>query len=288
MKIIFALLTTLGLFVGNALADAIHTIQLENRPSEEVIPIIQPMLGPNDSVTGQGFQLFIRTSDDNLEQIKQMISKLDTAAKLLLISVFQGDDSDLRALGVSGNFKFEDSRTDVSIGKSDPSRGGGDVSFSTGNASAGAQTLSTRGRLSDNPIHQLRITEGTQGYIETGESIPYFSGGYWLGGHGKRDGIVDGGVEYKDIHTGFYVLPRVHGQQVTLDVSPYKEKKSRERSGEFKTSSASTKITGPLGQWLPIGGSTEQTRSTSTGTARYSSTRGRDNKSIWIKADLVQ
>jgi type II secretory pathway component GspD/PulD (secretin) len=280
------LLCAISVFAGAVLADPIQTIQLRHRPADEVMPVIKPMLGADDSLTGQGYQLFIRTSEKNFEQVRQMISKLDTAAKLLLISVFQGNDRELRALGVSGNLQVQDNNTDVSLGRPDkPAKRGADVNYSTRNASAGAHTYSTRGRLSDNPIHQLRISEGSEGYIETGESIPYFSGNYWRGG---RHGMVEGGVDYKDINTGFYVLPRVHGEQVTLDVSPYKQSHSRERAGDIKTQSASTRITGQLGQWLAIGGVTEQTQRSSNRIGSYGSTQSRDNASIWIKADLVQ
>ncbi|MEA3241992.1 MAG: hypothetical protein U9Q19_00965 [Pseudomonadota bacterium] len=285
MNILMALLCSISLFTGVALADPIQTIQLAHRPADEIMPVIKPMLGPDDSLTGQGYQLFIRTSDSNFEQIKQMVSSLDRAAKMLLISVFQGNDRELRALGVSGDFQYQDSNANVSLGTGESAKRGADVQYSTRNASAGAHTFSTRGRLSDNPIHQLRISEGSEGYIETGESIPYFSGSYWRGG---RHGIVEGGVDYKDINTGFYVLPRVHGEQATLDVSPYKQSQSRKRGGDIETQSASTRITGKLGQWLAIGGVTGQTRSSSNRIGSYGSTQSRDNASIWIKADLVQ
>ncbi len=35
----------------------IETIQLRHRPSDEVIPIIKPMLAPEASITGTGYKL---------------------------------------------------------------------------------------------------------------------------------------------------------------------------------------------------------------------------------------
>jgi len=286
MKYLVTLLSSLGLLAAAAWADSIETIQLQNRPAEEIIPIIKPMLGANDSVTGQGFQLFIRTTPENLAQVKQMVSKLDVAAKLLQISVFQGNDRDLRALSMDGSVKYQDSNANVSIGSTGNTSRGGDVHLSTRGGSATSHTLSTRGRLSDNPIHTLRITEGTSGYIETGESIPYFSaGGGWFSG---RRGFIGGDVAYKDVNTGFYVLPRIHGDQVILDVSPFKQSQSKTRGGDINTQSASTQITGKLGQWLAIGGTTEQVQRSSTSIGSSHSTQSRNNESIWIKADLVQ
>ena len=286
MKFLVTLLLSLGLLAAAAWAGSIETIQLQHRPAEEVIPIIKPMLGANESVTGQGFQVFVRTTAENLEQIKQMINKLDVAAKLLQISVFQGNDRDLRALSMEGSAKYQDSNANVSIGSTGNTSGGGDVHLSTRGGSATSHTLSTRGRLSDNPIHTLRVTENTQGYIETGESIPYFSaGGGWFSG---RRGFIGGDVDYKDVTTGFYVLPRVHGEQVILDVSPFKQSQSKTRGGDINTQSASTQITGKLGQWLAIGGTTEQVQRSSSSIGTSHSTQSRNNESIWIKADLVQ
>jgi type II secretory pathway component GspD/PulD (secretin) len=285
MKQLYLLLCLFTMLTASVQADSINTIQLQNRPAEEVIPIVKPMLGPNDSVSGQGFQLFLRSSPETLAQVKQMISNLDVAAKMLQISVFQGNDRDLRALSLSGNVQVQSGDANVSIGTNrnkDRNAGGGDVSYSTRNASAGASTISTRGRLQDNPIHQLRVTEGTEGYIETGEQIPYFSGASWWG----PEAVV--GVDYKDVTTGFYVLPRIHGDQVTMHVSPFKQSQSKTRGGDINTQSAKTTITGRMGEWLPIGGTTEQTRRSQSSTGSYTSTQSRNNESIWIKADLVQ
>ncbi|HFD79250.1 MAG TPA: hypothetical protein ENK05_02500 [Gammaproteobacteria bacterium] len=283
MKTLIALFTALVLSITTARADGIHTVQLKHRPADEVVPVIQPMLRPGDSISGRGFQLFIRTDEATFRQVEAMIASLDRPAKMLLISVFQGNERDLRALGVAGQVKVDTGKADISIGNTANGRRGGSMELSTRNASAGASTLSTRGRLADNPIHQLRVSDGTEGYIETGESLPYFSGAYWPGARGA----VVGGIDYKDVTTGFYVLPRLHGDQVTFDVSPHKQARSQARGGDIKIQSASTRVTGRLGQWLPIGGTTEQIRSKNADVGSRISTQGRNNEMIWIRADLV-
>jgi hypothetical protein len=280
MKPLTTLLLALCLTAVGVRADSLSTIQLHNRPAEEIIPLVKPMLGPDDAITGQGFQVFLRASPQTQAQIEQIISKLDVAPKMLLISVFQGSQRDLRALRVEGGFQVRDDDGSVRIGSSAERGRGGNVTFSTRNASGGANVISTRGRLQDNPIHQLRVSEGSEGYIETGESIPYFSGARWL-----APGAVVGSIDYKDVTTGFYVLPRVHGDQVTLQVSPFKQSQSQTRGGDINTQSAHTTITGRLGEWLPVGGVTEQTNQSRSSIGTYSSTQSRGEESIWIKAD---
>ena len=64
----------------------------------------------------------------------------------------------------------------------------------------------------------------------------------------------------KDAITGFYVLPRLRGDNVILEVSPFKSSQSNTGGDNIDTLSAGTTIT----------------------------TQGRDNTGIWVRADLVQ
>ena len=77
------------LFAATALADQndpLQIIDLNNRPAEEMISIIKPMLKPIDAITGTGFQLFIRTDAKTLEEVKRLLSVMDKAPKNLIIS----------------------------------------------------------------------------------------------------------------------------------------------------------------------------------------------------------
>ena len=279
MKLRYKLLV-LVLLVSSAQAGSISTIQLQNRPAEEIIPVVKPMLGADDAISGQGFRIFLRSSPQTLAQVKDMIEILDIAAKTLQISVFQGNTRGLSALGLEGKIQVESGDASIDIGSdANNSRNSGSITYSTNNGSGSINSTSTRIRLEDNPIHQIRVTEGTEAYIETGEQIPYFSGTHWI-----VPGTVAGGIEYKDVTTGFYVLARIHGDNVTLQVSPFKNSQG---NGNIETQYANTTITGRIGEWLLIGGATEQIKRSQSSTASYSSTQSRNNESIWIKTDLV-
>ncbi|NNE63192.1 MAG: hypothetical protein HKN34_03830 [Gammaproteobacteria bacterium] len=284
MKLAYILLG-LVLLVSAVQADSITTLNLTNRSAEEIIPIVKPMLGSKDAITGQGYKIFLRASPQTLAQVKEMIEVLDIAAKTLQISVFQGSTRGLSALGISGGIQVESGDASIGIGNNgnNTGDGGGSITYSTNNGSGSINSTNTRMRLENNPIHQIRVTEGTEAYIETGEQIPYFSGTNWI-----RPGAVAGGIEYKDVTTGFYVLPRIHGDNVTLQVSPFKNSRGAARGGNIETQNADTTLTGRVGEWLLIGGVTEQLKRSQSGTGSYSSTQSRNNESIWIKADLVQ
>ncbi len=266
-------------------ADSIATIQLQNRPAEEVIPIVEPMLGAGDAITGQGFKIFLRSSPETLVRVRNMIDVLDTPARMLQVSVFQGSERDLGELGISANISIEsgDASVDIGNGGDNEDRTGGSITYGTTGESASISGISTQKSLRDNPIHQVRVTEGSEAYIETGEQIPYFYGAGWTG----RRGFA-GAIEYKDAITGFYVLPRIRGDNVMLEVSPFRNTRSKTGGDNIETQSANTTITGRVGEWLLIGGVTEQLERSQSTTGTTVATQSREDTSIWIRADLVQ
>ena len=254
-------------------AGSITTIQLNNRPAEEIIPIVKPMLDPGEVITGSGYKLFLRASAQTLEQVRDIIDALDSAAKVLLVSVFQGSERDLKTRSVSGNLQIDNGNTSVDIGSS-KNKSAGNINYNSGNVSGEINASSTHQRQSSNPVHQLRVSEGTEGFIQTGKQIPYFTG--------------YNSSEYKDVTTGFYVLPRIRGDRVVLQISPFKNSLAKVGKGSIETQSAQTTISGRLGEWLPLGGVSEQSKRSQNSIGSSSSTKSRSQQSIWIKADLVQ
>ena len=242
------LLPMLLLLTSIAQAASINIIQLTNRQAFEVIPVIEPMLGPDDAISGQGFKIFLRSSPQTLAEVKEMIAALDTPGKTLQISVFQGSSRMLKQLGVSGNIQIEDGKASGSI--------------SGTNSQQSRQT---------GPIHRVRVSEGREAYIETGQQIPFFAGG-----HNSRN-----------VLTGFYVLPRINGNNVTLEVSPFKNTLLGSSGNSIETQSANTTIIGRIGEWLLIGGVSERSSQTQSGILSQGSNESLREESIWIRAEQL-
>ena len=267
------MLLALMLLASAAQAASITTIQLNNRPAEEVIPIIKPMLDAGEVVTGSGYKLFLRASPQSLEQVRDIIDALDTAAKMLQVSVFQGSEQDLETRSVSGNLQIDNGNISVGIGNSNKNKSAGGISYNSGNLSGDINASTTHQRQTSNPVHQLRVSEGTEGFIQTGKQIPYLTG--------------YSSTEYKDVTTGFYVLPRIRGDMVTLQISPFKNSLTKTGKGSIETQSARTTITGRIGEWLPLGGVTEQSKRSQSSIGSSSSSKSQSQHSIWIRADLI-
>jgi type II secretory pathway component HofQ len=282
LKQLYSLLCLALLLLSTAQADSLTVIQLHNRPAEEIMPIVKPMLAAGEVLTGQGFKLFLRASSETLEQVEAMIDVLDAAAKMLQISVTQGSRQDLEALRIDANLKIEGGNSSVDIGsRSDNSAG--NINYNSGNVSGGVDASATRVRRHNKPVHRLRVSEGREGYIETGEQIPYLTGVSRI-----MPGTTVGSSEYKNVTTGFYVLARIHGDSVTLQISPFKNSLSNTNAGSINTQSANTVISGRIGEWLEIGGVSEESSGSQSGIGSYGSSQGRKTDHIWIRADLVK
>ncbi len=278
------MLTGLLLLASLAQADSVSIIQLENRPAEEIIPVIEPMLGANDAITGQGFKIFLEASPQTLANVREMIEVLDRPAKVLQVSVFQGSERELRELAVSARLKVASGNASIDVGRGgNDDAAAGSITYGTSGGSASVDGISTQQSLRDNPLQQVRVTEGTEAYIQTGERIPYFVGAAVRG----RRGIA-GAVEYKDAMTGFYVLPRVRGDNVVIEISTFKSSRRDTSRSDVDTQSAGTTVTGPVGEWLLVGGVVEQIEQDRSDIGTSFSTEGGSSSGTWIKADLVR
>ena len=280
------LITLLFLFQLTPLtASELDIIELRNRPAEDIIPLIKPLLNADESLTGRGFQLILKADTARQTQIRTLVSKLDRAAAQLMISVFQGSERDQQALGLDAGIRYQNGDTTIRIGNDRAPHQGAGVVVKKRNIQAAGKVFGTNTRMQDNPVYRLRITEGGTGYIETGKSIPYFSGQIY-----QRNGqnITESSVAYKDAASGFYVRPHVNGDQVILDISPYRDTFDASATGAVNTRRAATTIRGALGQWIPLGGTTGQIKRSSGQTGKSYSTQDRYSENIWIKAERVQ
>ena len=282
MKQLCLLLASL-LLVSTVRADSVSVVQLQHRPAAEVVPVIAPMLGPNDAISGEGFKIFVRASAEGQQRVRSLVERLDTPARVLQVFVFQGSEHVLRELALRANVQVQRGDTTIDVGSGNDADGGGRIIYSTSGGSASVDAVATQRNLRDYPIHRVRVTEGKEAYIETGERIPYFAG---VALRGRR--ALAGGVQYENVVTGFYALPRIRGDNVVLEVSPFKNSRSDTGRGSVETQSATTTVTGRAGEWLFIGGVSEQTERTESAVASTYATQGSRNTGIWIKAELVE
>jgi type II secretory pathway component GspD/PulD (secretin) len=234
----------------------VEVIPLHNRPAEEIIPLLQPLLGPEDAISGQGGTLIVRGSPATLGAIQRLLAELDRVPHNLIISV---------------RSTMEDVREGHSTG-GDIQVGPGGISIQ---GSAGARELST-GR---GATQHIRVLEGMPAMLSVGEEssrtepviVPH-PGGYAV-------------VPATTSATGRWlrVVPRLQGQQVLLDIQPEEAHPDPRHPRTLNVQRLSTQLMVPLGQWVPLGGMASQDMRSSDWSA---STRSQSVQ-VWVKVELA-
>jgi len=234
---------------------AVEVIPLHYRTAEEVIPILQPMLDPGGTLSGFRGQLIVRTTPENLVEIKRILASVDAAPRQLQITVRQDADGRARrrAADVSGNIGNDNAR--VIVPPASREREGGRIVIREGDSRIRAHVLDSASTLSDRNTQTLRVSEGREAFIQVGQSVP-------VRGRQVTRTVVGGQVveqvvdstEYRDVTTGFYVRPRLSGDRVMLDISPQRESLSGDVRGGVSVQRVVTTVSGRLGEWIEIGG----------------------------------
>jgi hypothetical protein len=224
----------------------LEVIPLRHATVEQVLPVLQPLLAPGGVLTGQRNQLIVRTSPANLAEIRRALEAIDVPARRLVISVRHEDSADA-SLG------------SAAVGGAVSSRG----------AVISGSAVDTRS-LSDSRVDQrVQVLEGGHAAIGEGGTRPLQT----------RDGVV-----FQDIRTGFDVVPRLSGDEVTLEVSPQRQRPGA-APGQVEGISSTTTIRARLGQWVELGGTARSARSEERGISARTRRDDEGARRIWIRVD---
>lgn len=265
-------------------AGTLEVIQLQHRSAEDVIPILRPFLNEQGVLTGTGNQLIVRTTPENLAQLRDILKRVDTTPRRLIITVKQNiDGSDSNSdVQVSGRAR---TGSGVSVAAPDRGRGGASIEYGDANTRLRTRALSTNSRSADTDTQQIQVLEGHEALIQIGQSVPMLEQSVTTSGGAPA---VEDQLAYKDVMRGFYVLPHINGDQVTLDVSPYQDKLSQEQGGAIDVQRMHTTVSGRLGAWLEIGGSVQEENRQDSGYTHSARTGSRDHRRVLLKVEEVQ
>ena len=235
------------LALPHAGADETRIIQLKHRAASDVIPLIRPLLGPDDALTGMDFRLIIRTSDRNLKEIERILEQVDVARQRLRITVEQASaaDSVTTSQSVTGEVQVGN-KARVTLPAKTPPGDGLIVQKDKLRYSASRRTTAA-----DNASTQTVMTlDGQRAYIRIGQSVPHVKRILALSRH-QLALIQD--VEFQNITTGFDVLPRVRGDRVLVEITPRLSSLKNPATGLADFQELSTTVETKLGEWLDLG-----------------------------------
>jgi hypothetical protein len=262
----------------------LEVITLKYRTAEQVIPLLQPFVDRDGSLSGMQNQLIVRTSPANLAELRRILDQVDARPRQLLITVRQ--DVDLatarREADLSGRVGIGDSAGIAVPGNR--SRSDGLV------VQGGSGNTFVRGRISardvvasDANMQRVQVLEGNVAFIRAGQSVPVPSQQVVQTPYGTQ--IVQS-TQFRDFNTGFQVLPRVSGDTVTVEINPQRERPGR-YPGTGNVQSVSTVVSAPLGEWMEIGGASEVGSMQSSGNLGQRSETGSERRSVLLMVQEI-
>jgi type II secretory pathway component GspD/PulD (secretin) len=239
---------------------SIEVISLRHRTAEQVIPVLQPLLAPGGALSGQYNQLIVRTSPENLAQIRQVLDSIDRPARRLMVLV-----------------RFDN------VQETAASAAQGEVRISNRGAAASATVRDSRSALDERVDQRVQVLEGGRAYISGGETRPLRQPGVLRapGGAVVQETVI------QEAATGFEISPRLSGSNVTIDVYAQQEAFSN-RGGAIRGQQASSTVSGRLGEWIELGGSSSAAARSGSGilSSRESSATG--NRRIWVMVEELR
>lgn len=263
--------------------ERVEVITLNYRTAAEMIPLIQPLVGGDGAVTGMQNKLIVRASAERLAQIKGIIASLDTRPRRLMITVRQNTTREAleQEASVYGTAGGERGRVTLP-----EAPGAADVRVEAGSERnrVGAKVTSTRDIEDSADVQQVQVLEGNSAFIRAGQSMPHRDRTVYRDARGAT--VVEDSTTYRDVSSGFYVLPRISGDRVTLEINP--QRNTVGERGTVNVQQAATTLSGRLGEWVELGGIGQQGTFRGSGTV-YSTRQSRsDRRSIFVKVEEIR
>jgi Bacterial type II and III secretion system protein len=274
---------------GYPQSGALEIITLRYRTADQVIPVLKPMLDKSGTMSGMQNQLIIRTTASNLAELKKILASIDAMPRRLMITVRQDADLDRERSVAQISGRISSGNTTLVV----PGGAGGGIEARRGDDVIRGRIDNTRSLESDGNTQTLQVLEGNSAYIRMGQSVAVPQRQVTRAiVNGRVVDQVGTGVEYRDVMTGFYVLPRLSGDVVTVEISPQRDTLARPEQnlprGSVNVQSAATTVSGALGQWLEVGGIVQGASNDQSVLLGSTRTTSSDNRRILIRVDEIR
>jgi type II secretory pathway component HofQ len=230
------------LFYSVSSANEVAVIKVQYRRAAELVPVVQSMLSAGGSVTvsQRVNSLVIVDSPEAIRRVHAFLEQFDKPVEQVRIHVrFNTAGSDEEsAIAARGRY----SKDKVSVAVGGKKKDGVDISLEDREL-----------RRSSTSSAFVVAMSGSPAFICAGKEIPYRQGSAFFRRHAPGGATV----AWQNAESGFEVTPIVAGDNVHLKIVPriaYDDRKD----AVIRFFEARTELTTPFGQWVEIGGTTDQ------------------------------
>lgn len=232
------LLVAFGLSaISTAETMQLEKIELQHIPAQDVIPLIKPFLVEKAVISAKGYTIIVKTTAENMPQVKALIHDLDIPTKQLQITV-----------SLDSSVTLQTPATNKSQQTAPDDKASGNNKSTTGpKADPDAALLyKTKGHEVSPGTQIIKVLQNRWSMIRTGQSIPVM----------KRtrnpDGTITESISYQQINQGLRIKPHLADQQVTLYVQPFYEADNPTKSGKKLYYKQEKVATAMLGKWFGL------------------------------------
>lgn len=261
------LLSALLVMFTTALCQAQQTTEIYETylPANKLVPILEPLLGPDDKITAYHNKLFVKAPPAVQDELLRILQEIDRPLKNIRVSLRYADNAQLEAQNLAAQgeivvYKGSSRNSNVDVQVVNKNR------FST-------QT--------DNADHQIRVLEGEQGVLDVGKEVPV-NQFVFLGP--LQTGTAK---EYRSVSNQLYVVPHLVKDRVRIEVYTSNQRMKRNSDNKIQKMDAQTVVVVEPGIWTPLAGTTRSVND-SSGSVTHSTRRtGSGEKSLQIRADIL-
>ncbi len=241
----------------------LQVFELQHANAEALLPIVQPLLGPYESVSIYRNSLVVSADAGAMSRISELLSELDTPQRNVLISVRRNGEASSRQQGGAVSGTLQQGSVTISTGRP-AADSGSSVTIS------GGRHITT-GERGDS--QSIRALEGKPVLISNGQLLPLPGGGRW-----------GTGIDYQEIQQGFLVSARISGDRVTLEID---ERGDRIEGATVRTGALQSTVTGGLGEWIYLGGIEQSSQRSDAGVGSRLQTGTRSSEQLEVRVELI-
>lgn len=279
----------MSIFALSAKAEdfVLEVITLQHRPAMEVLPMVQPFVVKDGVIKAADSKLIVRTTPGNLAELRTLIAELDRPLRRLLIAVKQLSGETARDSSAELRGHIDTGKGEIAVSpQTDKSTGGVSVTTGNGRQQLSARIARTESRDDADRTQQVQVVEGGQVFIDVGRQIPITDFAIEQTRSGTR---MEQQTRYAAATTGFYARPQLIGESVTIEIGPSQTTVAGSAAPPtFNSQSLHTTVSGKLGEWIEIGGSTTSTNQENNAAIVYStSRRGEQDRRILLRVTVA-
>lgn len=217
---------------------------MQYRTAAEAVPMVQSLLSPDGRAVADARTnaLLVVDDEETIQRVREFLLGFDKLGKQARIRVRFDESGTRERTSVEGRARASGEDWSVSAGK--PMRKDGVE------VRARDQSRSRQGSSE----FFVTVVSGSAAYILVGQDILYTQ--HWLD-LTRRYARVTESVTIQRIETGFEVLPVILKDHADIEITP-RISHGGPGSRVVRFTEASTRLMAPIGQWVTIGGASQQ------------------------------